>query len=416
MGGEEGDAGLGPFVEALAQLHSEGVLHAECPGLVVEGVVRRAVVGVVAEIVRWYAAAEDVVAVKQALDVEGVEEAGDGYELLRDDLLALPLQAQAVEGEGAAQGVCLDDLSQAVGLDASHEFEVLGHDGLEAVGHFEVAVFAEVVAMGEVVGVVVVAVEDIREPGRNVATAVALWEALRVGDVLVALDTTVLCHLHVLPRRHRVHVVVFAEVVAEDGASELGVVLVHVVAATIEVVNLEADGRDLVDVRGEVGTEAVLTVLARAASVVLQVGEGRLGVGEEEAGGCGVEVVVGLGEEEVGGYFAVEVVACETRRAEVAEDVVLTIESLGEVPVLEEVGQGVVVFLGEDGAQTLIDAPLVELRGHGAVHLRGVASPGAALLSALVVDVVVVVAVGKGIAVVAKGIAHTIHNVLCPQR
>ena len=127
--------------------------------------------------------------------------------------------------------------------------------------------------MGEVVGVVVVAVEDAREHGGNIAAAVALGETLRVGDVFLLLDTAVLAHLHVFPGGHGVHVVVFATVVAEDGSPELGVLLVQVVAATVEVVDLETDGCQLVDVGGEVGAEAVLAGLAGAAGVVLQIGQ-----------------------------------------------------------------------------------------------------------------------------------------------
>ena len=121
-------------------------------------------------------------------------------------------------------------------------------------------------------------------------------------------------------------------------------------------------------------------------------------------------VVKRLCEHEVRDNRAVEEVARQSRGAEVAEDVVLAVEAFGGVPVLEEVGQGVVVLLWDDGAQPLVDAPLVEFRGHPLIDFRRVAPPGAALLphGVLVVEFVAE-------PVVAEAVAHTAQNVLCPQ-
>ena len=114
VGAEEGDARLGPFVEAFAQLHAQGVFHAECLGLVAETGVGRTQVGVVGEIGGGQAAAVDIVAVEQTVDVQGVDETRHGDKLLRGYLLALPLVAQGVDGEVQPEGVGLNHLPEAV--------------------------------------------------------------------------------------------------------------------------------------------------------------------------------------------------------------------------------------------------------------------------------------------------------------
>ena len=96
-----------------------------------------------------------------------------------------------------------------------------GHHGFEAVRDFEVVVLTQVVVVGEVHGLMVVAVPERGEHGGDVGAVVAAWEALGVGDVGVALDASVLRHLHVFPAGHGVDAVVVALIVAEECAAEL---------------------------------------------------------------------------------------------------------------------------------------------------------------------------------------------------
>ena len=69
-------------------------------------------------------------------------------------------------------------------------------------------------------------------------------------------------------------IVSLASVVAIYGATELTVLLAVIVAAPVEVVELEAYARNLVDIACEVGTYTIFSALAVTAFVVGQVGDG----------------------------------------------------------------------------------------------------------------------------------------------
>ena len=69
---------------------------------------------------------------------------------------------------------------------------------------------ADIVPMGEIIGLLVIAVENIGERRGYVACAVFLGEALRVGNVFFLIDSSIFAHLHVFPCAYNVHVIMFA--------------------------------------------------------------------------------------------------------------------------------------------------------------------------------------------------------------
>ena len=228
-------------------------------------------------------------------------------------------------------------------------------------------------------GLVVVAVPEVGQHCRDVGALVAAWEALRVGNIVIVLDTAVLGHLHVLPSGHRVNIVVVALEVTEEGGVELRVSLIIIVPARVEIVSTETYTGILVDIRGEIGSQSVLPVFLRTAFVVLQVGQRALGVGEQQVAGLDMEIVIRLDKQEVARLRPVQEMTGQTWGTQVTEDVVFTPVTIGAVEVLEEMGEGVVVHLGVLCAQALINAPLFVFCRYKPLHLRGVAPPGAAL-------------------------------------
>ena len=128
--------------------------------------------------------------------------------------------------------------------------------------------------MCQVIVLFVIAVPRLVEHRWNVARTVRLPEAQRVLNVAVVLDAAVLAHLHVVDADVCMQVVAVATIVAIERTAEHAVWLSIVITDAITVVYLETQAGNLVDVRCEVCPDAVLPVLAVAALVVGQVGDG----------------------------------------------------------------------------------------------------------------------------------------------
>ena len=88
------------------------------------------------------------------------------------------------------------------------------------------------------------------------------------------------------------HLVALADVGAEECAVEVGGGLTGIVAAPVEIVELEAQAKALVHISGENAADTVLAVTAASGLVVSNVREGRLRVSEKQLLGLGQEKVV----------------------------------------------------------------------------------------------------------------------------
>ena len=108
----------------------------------------------------------------------------------------------------------------------------------------------------------------------------SLCHVLRSGDVLIVRDTAVFVHLHKEIVVHGLHLVLLADVAGEDSRVEMRSGLVLVVTASVQVIDIEAEGQALVGIDGEVGLEALLAVELVARLVVSQIGVGHVAVGE----------------------------------------------------------------------------------------------------------------------------------------
>ena len=224
--------------------------------------------------------------------------------------------------------------------------------------------------MGEIECLLVVPVPRLGECHGNVLRTVSLREALRVLDVSVVLDASVLAHLHVVDVDVGVRIVAFAAIVSVHRASELAVGLVVVVSASEEVVQLEPDAGDFVDVRGKVGSHSVLSVVAGTALVICQVGDGTQCVGEAEVLQGIAEVAEGLEEENIAVLLAVQEYAVQAWSTQIAQEVVLSRVAFREVEVLEVVHRGVGILGINHRSQPRLYAPL-EL-SDGYLYLRRV--------------------------------------------
>ena len=268
--------------------------------------------------------------------------------------------------------------------------------------------------MRQVGVLLVVAVPGLVEHCRH-DVGLCLPYAQRVLDVAVILDSSVFTHLHVVDAEVGMYVVALASVVAIEGAAEHAVGLGRVVACAIVVVNLEAQACQLVDVCGEVAPDAVLACLPVAARVVGQVGDGALRVGEAEVLQRASEEAEGLEEKKLIGRLAVEVETAQSGRPDVAQVVVVAHVSVGGIPFLEVMDDGVVVLGINHGAEPWLQHPL-ELSDGYLLFRAGpcrVASPCGAVACTVYVgaalgvhDVGVAAVVECGVAAVLVDAAH----------
>ena len=141
---------------------------------------------------------------------------------------------------------------------------------------------------GEVEGIHAVPV--VVEACGDFVLAVRLTNHVRIGDVVVFADTSVLCVLHVVEGEDEVCLISLARICSPHGIVEEGGALVLVVAASVDVVELEAEAEALVDVRGKDGAEVVFTVCLVAAGGIEQFRYWRECISEEK--------LVRLGDEE----------------------------------------------------------------------------------------------------------------------
>ena len=250
--------------------------------------------------------------------------------------------------------------------------------------------------MCQVVCLVVVPVPCRGQVDGNVLAAEFLLVFPGFGDVAVLGKSAVFCVLQVVGVYVGVHIVPVAQVIAVQDGTELAEVLAGIVASGVVVVKLEAYTRYLVDVGGKVASHTVFAVLASTAGMVGKVGDGTLGVGEEEIAHTLVEEIQRSEEDEVAVLLPVDedpVQACRTCIAGMRK---VALHAVLHLPVLEVVHGGVGVFGGYDIAQAVVYFPLEH--AHGQRHLLsscGVSSPRRGLPAAgfLVFAILVVVQV-----------------------
>ena len=136
--------------------------------------------------------------------------------------------------------------------------------------------------------------------------------------------------------------------------------LVGIVAAAVQVVDVEAEGQALVGIDREVGLEAFLTVLFAAGLVVGQVGKRDVAVGELEVARAEVEARHGCQEHGRPVVCAFEEQARYTRTAQIAQVVVVSFHAFHQVGVLE-VQVGSVGRYDGAFAQQFVQLPHVQL-------------------------------------------------------
>lgn len=191
-----------------------------------------------------------------------------------------------------------------------------------------------------------------------------MGEVFRIGDVCIVGNTAILCHLHVVLAEEEVVVVLVSLVGREERPVEQRGCLVVVHAPPVYIVKAEAEVQLSVGVYTKVSREAVFTVLLVTSREVGKVGEGRLGVEEAELVHRHDEVIVRVGEDELGSLLPMKEDARESGRADVSQVVVLTVQSVGELHVLELVHQCVDLYLCRV-AEAGVDGPHLESDRYG---------------------------------------------------
>ena len=405
-------SGLHVFVEPFEQTDGEGVLDLHVLGHVVDRVVAHDqplfIIGVLVIAVGDNIGLMDVAVV---VPLEGVDETGDGHELVFhrgvDGIL---------DGLGAQQTV---ERGLIVDLDTGG-IDVLGSDGIEhclrfgthdtgiigtaarllvglsarvvgvvavlvvaglafflvflrglgklagldlLVGHLHLAVESDVIAVGEEEMLVVVAVPYIRQDRWNLVLGEVLRETLGVGDIGIVGDAAILFDLLVTVGEDSVHVVFVAGIRTEYGSVEMRLVLVLEIAPGVSIFEVEAEVQALVDVDGELSVDMVLAAGLVAAVVVLYGGIGRERVHEEMLVGLSLHEAVGLGKGEVIVVGTVDEDTAQAGRVVAAGVVVLAIHTVVERGVHEEVGHGVGLSR-RDIAEGAIDGPCVDALGN----------------------------------------------------
>ena len=167
--------------------------------------------------------------------------------------------------------------------------------------HLGIAVEADIVALAEEQVLRVVAVPVLAEHGGNLVLGECRLLALRVCDIQVVDDTSVLARLAVVERPKQVHLVAVANVRREEGRAEAGVVVIVVIAQGIMVVQVKAYAEALVDVDAKLGIDMVLAVLLVATRLIIDARIGRKGVNEQELVGLLDGKAVRLDEKELAG-------------------------------------------------------------------------------------------------------------------
>ena len=201
-------------------------------------------------------------------------------------------------------------------------------------GHF--AVEAKAVAVRQINIKIVITGTCTFQPGGDVLRTAHVFHFIGTGDVVVVGDTAVLVHFEEIVIVGGMHLVFLADIASKHACVEVRGGLVGIIAAPVKVVDVEADGQPLVDVDGEVGLEAILTVDFATRLIVGQVGERYVAVGEEQV--TGLYVKTGQGSNEDCRIFIVvplEENARLTGRAEVAQVVVVPLHTFHQISVLE---------------------------------------------------------------------------------
>ena len=120
----------------------------------------------------------------------------------------------------------------------------------------------------------VVAVVVTTQHGGNLFLRILGGLQLRVGDIVVVDDTTILLHLTMVGRPQEVHLIAVAHIRGIQRSPEVRVSLVLVVSATVVVVQVEAYAQSFACIDTKLGIDVVFTVLLVAAVIVADVGVG----------------------------------------------------------------------------------------------------------------------------------------------
>ena len=211
--------------------------------------------------------------------------------------------------------------------------------------------------MGEEDVLVVVAIPVLLQHGRNFVGGETLGEELRMLDVVIIGDTSVLRHLLVIGAEEEVRLVAVAQIRSPHRIFEVRRALCIVVAATVFVVESESATQLLVGIHRKDCLEVILTIGSVTAAIQCDVGDRRVGVGEVEVTHRGNDVVVWLGEDEVALRVAsVDEDAVDAGGTHIAQGVVLSAQSFGEGSVLVHCLHG--VHHGSPGiSKSLIHSP-----------------------------------------------------------
>ena len=207
--------------------------------------------------------------------------------------------------------------------------------------HWHIAVEAHTVAVVEEDMLVVISVPVLLQHRGNLVGRKRLVEHLRMGDIRVVGDTSILRHLLMVGGKEQVSLIALTEITSPHGVVEVGRVLRVVVATPVEVVKLETEAPSLARIDSEESPKVVLTIDAVSRRVVVQQGDRRQGGSKVEILGLHEEVVVRIHEEEVRLLPAVDEDTRLPWRPEVAQRVILPILPRSEDGVHIHKGEGI---------------------------------------------------------------------------
>ena len=187
---------------------------------------------------------------------------------------------------------------------------------------------------------------------------------LRVTDIFVVGDSSVLVLLQVEVVVHRMKVVSVSAVTGEDASVIIGCPLIGVIATPIEVIEVEPECHTLVHIGREISLETVLTDNLIACFIVSKVGIRDIAIGEIHlTGSLEEETRIRLQEKlRIRTIVALTEQSGESGRAQVAQMVVMPVVAFSEVIQILIVQCNGIHGDAADVSQRLIDVPHVEFR------------------------------------------------------
>ena len=196
--------------------------------------------------------------------------------------------------------------------------------------------------MGEEDVLIVVAIPVLLQHGRYFVGGETLGEKLRMLDVVIIGNTSVLRHLLVVGAEKEVRLIAVAQIRSPHRIFEVRRALCIVVAATVFVVESESATQLLVGIHRKDCLEVILTVGSVTAAIQRDVGDRRVGVGEVEVAHGGDDIIVWFREHKVAlRIAAVDEDTVDAGGTHVAQGVVLSAQSFREGGILVHCLHGV---------------------------------------------------------------------------